>query len=488
MRSRAALLQLCLLMCFVLVLGGPDRAFQAATLYVDASAPTSQLETGDPNTPFRAIQTALTAALPNDIILVRAGLYQETIFHFQQVRLLADCAGCDPNIICDPLRKATVADPNTVPVIEGNGLGPVAQIGGFGPRPTFDGFAVRNGGGRIGGGLSVGGDALVCNNLVTGNRAVDRNFAGADTCRGGGACGGGIVVFSTATIQDNMIIGNTAVGGLGGGIAVLGGIPIITRNEIRGNAAQVASDGFYGYGGGIALIGGAPIVTSNVIADNRADQGGGGLDIFGSLAAITGNAITGNEVGSPARGTGRGGGVLTVNRFGERPPDLMNNEIRGNRAWLNGGGVVGLFADPLLATNNLYANEPNDFTGLAGATNPIGVNGNRSVDAADPGQQAMILDAGHRGIICDTDPQDSTCPAPADDGSQHVRVVPLGSLDFAGAARQTDGNGDGIGRSDIGASEVISTDGDGVASPRQLSRSLQSIAVRCRWRRDRRPL
>jgi hypothetical protein len=95
------------------------------------------------------------------------------------------------------------------------------------------------------------------------------------------AAGAGSVISLVNRTAATRIEGFTLTGGVdqtGGGIWILGGAPVVTRNVIEGNQAVGGTLG-YGYGGGIEIYGSAATITRNVIRGNAALDGGGGIDL-----------------------------------------------------------------------------------------------------------------------------------------------------------------------------------------------------------------
>jgi hypothetical protein len=148
----------------------------------------------------------------------------------------------------------------------------------------------------------------------------------------------------------------------GGGIFIVGGAPLITRNVIEGNQATGGAYG-YGYGGGIEIYGAAPVITHNVIRGNRAVDGGGGIDVYYSGSSTPGtccpvlaqNTIVDNFVTGPG---GKGGGILVF----ASEPRIASSILAGNSAPLGGGLFVERVSGngdlPDVTTNLLHANLP----------------------------------------------------------------------------------------------------------------------------------
>lgn len=425
----------------------------AVTRFVDCDN-TSGIEDGSLARPFRTILAALNVSGVQDEILVAGGCtYDENITVSEGQRLIG------------------VADPNGArPIIDGGFRSNTVVIVALDPNTLFSGFVVTGGRGLNGGGIFSSGNATISGNLITGNRVYGFSFGG------GAARGGGIFISGNSVVRDNEIRDNVAVGGDGGGIATTAGSPEITRNLIVGNRALIAPDGIYGYGGGISLHRSAgPSVTSNVIVGNRAEQGGGGIDVYLTPSGIAGNTIAGNTAGIPGRRVGHGGGIQIGGSTGTGIDSVViNNLILYNTATVDGGGADVIFSTPIFRSNSFFGNTINHVSGVTAlvgtggnaAVDPnLGIDPARPIDPAElvPGPDFPHIDVGLNGLFCIA--EDPDCPSP--DGGDAVLTVRLGDLDQALQPRQLDGNGDGIGRPDLGALERVpggplDTDGDGV--------------------------
>ncbi|HXH28795.1 MAG TPA: thrombospondin type 3 repeat-containing protein, partial [Candidatus Polarisedimenticolia bacterium] len=284
---------------------------------------------GTQATPYKTIQDAINDAncrilagqATGATVQVAAGYYPERIFIF-------------PNI------HVSCEDPSTT-TIDATGQGRSAVIfasGGTigGNRPTvdfsIDGCTITGGSGEnriddlyiAGGGVFIYGDAVVSNNLITGNvlSGPQNNWVGA----------GIYVSYGNPQILGNTITRNVAtpppVGGKtdaygnGAGIFVSG--PLAQRNihvRIEGNLiADNLADAEIGRGGGVRVDGSpGTVVTRNVIVGNRASFGAGGMLIYGTVTASD-NLIYGNSAGT------FGGGLNTY----QATATIINNTIVGN--------------------------------------------------------------------------------------------------------------------------------------------------------------
>ena len=433
------------LVAILLLLLGP--AALAATWHVDC-ANVSGSESGQPGNPFRTVGAALFNAVSGDRIEVQGRVacgYPEQVIITSTVHVVG---GPD--------------EAQMPPRLTGSGQGSTVAILSADPNTVFEGFWVTGGRGFNGGGISVLGNPVVRNNVVSGNLVIG-NLSPL-----GGARGGGISVSGDARVEGNDIWGNTALSGRGGGVAILSGSPVITRNHIHGNRAVMAADSFYGYGGGIAILAGSftPVVTSNVIEGNTADRAGGGLDLYLAAGTIALNTIASNRSGISGQfGTGAAMQV-TGNSSTGRPLYIMDNLVLNN-AGLRGGGVEMVRANATFRSNNLFNNYPLNLSSSFKLADNLG---NVSLDpnlpgSFVPGDGFPHTDAGRGPILCVGDPND-LCQSPL--GSTQVATLDVGDLDFFGRPRVLDGNADGIARLDIGAGELApgpesDDDADGIA-------------------------
>jgi len=184
-----------------------------------------------------------------------------------------------------------------------------------------------------GGGLLISGGSSP---LITKN-VIEDNSA---------EVGAGIAIFdSSPTIQENTISGNS--GFWGGGLHVEESSPLIEGNIIQRNNSE--------YGSGIVIYSNSsPIMINNIISENTADQLGGGVAIAGnSTPTLEGNTIADNSAE-------RGGGLYIE----DSEPVVENNTISGNRA-ANGGGffLVNSMSTALIIIGNEIADNLASFAG-----------------------------------------------------------------------------------------------------------------------------
>jgi YD repeat-containing protein len=375
-----------------------------------------------------AIQLAIEAARDGDVIVVAPGSYFENV----------DFLG----------RAVTVrseGDPRTT-IIDGSSQGSVVTCAsGEGPRSILSGFTIRNGRSGEGGGIRIEDSSpTIKNSIIKKNRA----------CSGSGIS----IAFGSPLIRGNRIRSNGqadcsgSVGG--GGIAIRGaGAARILDNIIADNLMGSAD------GGGISLFAaGAPMIKRNIIRGNLTNRSGGGISMVNpSDALIVQNLVTGNVAGD-------GGGIYWLVPSGNRGPFLINNTIADNFG-VRGSGVFadgfdgasrlmnnlivassgedalfcGDFNDteaPIIRFNDVFSSDGVAYAGTC--ADHTGTEGNIS---ADPSFVAAPTRNYHIG---------ESSPA-VDAGTNAAPKLP--ALDFDGAKRIQDGDGDGTALVDMGIDE-----------------------------------
>ena len=259
--------------------------------------------------PFGAINAALGAARPGDIVQVAAGTYAENV----AIGKLNNPAQTDVTLLGGFSDDFSSRDASKFrSVIDGKGTAPAVQLHLESKGKTvLDGFRItggrglgnnsENGNGR-GGGLFVeiigGGEVLLSHNEVYGNKTNGLE----DESRGGGIYTSALDWDGskpTIRIEDNVVHSNQA--GRGAGINVSGRHAVILRNVVEANRAH--SD----HGGGIYISTATTEVADNVVRGNEVGATvkygwGGGIMIGGVPATLHGNVITGNY--APTNGSG----------------------------------------------------------------------------------------------------------------------------------------------------------------------------------------
>jgi hypothetical protein len=397
------------------------------------------------------IQAGINAAANGDRVLVAPGTYVENI-----------------NFLGKAITVASVMGPN-VTIIDGHQTDSVVI---FSNKETttsvLKGFTIQNGHATTfitGGGISMqfSSAATITGNVITANQG----------CLGGGIYGQG----GTPIITKNIISKNSADlcgGGRGGGIELDGAYgPQITANVIESNIAPS------GGGGGITLEGlSAPaIVSNNVIRGNRAGSQGGGIYAFNSDdALVIQNFIVGNIAAE-------GGGADWQVVLNAQGPTLINNTFVVNRA-VNGGEGSALFLNGFYSNsileNNLFIAK-NDQTKSAvycsnqfSSTPPV-LRNNDAFSAAGTGFGLVCsASAGKNGNIS-TDPTFTIGyklqgGSPAIDAGDNA-APDLPTHDLARNPRVINGNGGPTAIVDMGVYEFIPV----TLTPRTLNFGLQAV-------------
>jgi hypothetical protein len=244
------------------------------------------------------IQGAISAAFDGDSVIVRPGLYAETI----------DFLGKDIVVKSEQGAKVTTIDARFT--------GSTVRFeSGETDAAVLDGFTLINGIGTVSFFSRYGG-AILCR--YNSSPTITRNILTGNAAYRGGAIW---CYLSSPVISNNIIIDNSSTFG-GGAISGDESSPLIANNTIMGNTSFD--------GGGIHFYDSSPYVTRNVIALNTASDRGGGLYFRGvSTPTVTNNVIVENSGGD------FGGGAYIHN---DAAPVIVNNTFVGNSA-SNGGGI-----------------------------------------------------------------------------------------------------------------------------------------------------
>ena len=400
-------------------------AVGTVTLYVDDNS-ICTVGCGSQAAPYRTIQAAIVDAngqivagqATDAVIQVFGGNYPERIFIYPDIRVICSEGPSNTTINATGLGRSAV-------IFASGGTGrPVNDFSIDGCKITGGVGEIRAGYSNAGGGVYVFGDAVVSNNLITGNTiaGTQPRFMGA----------GVYIQFGNAVILDNTITQNVGnpppLSGqdlsfaIGGGVFILGPLASVTTNPIiEGNfiAGNVVG-GEVGKGAGIRVDGNhATVIRRNQIVGNRAQYSGGGIEvyhqitiddnlIFGNSSAmwggginlnqvgalITNNTIFGNSVTQTTSPSGYyyasyGGGIEVATTITQNPPTvyLHNNLIVGNTATSAGygGGLHSERTSPLIYNTDLWNNIllPQTSSNVAGDftdAQVIGQSGNVSVN------------------------------------------------------------------------------------------------------------
>ncbi|MDE0778357.1 MAG: hypothetical protein OSB43_18920, partial [Nocardioides sp.] len=141
-------------------------------------------------------------------------------------------------------------------------------------------------------------------------------------------------VGGTMSIERSDIVGNTASGADadqgGGGVYTDGGDLFIVDSDIRENSA----DGAAGSGGGVLNNQATVEIVSSTLMNNNAVRAGGGVEANAGSTTIRAGSVLSNNLASAAPGNG---GALHLSEAGT--VDIVNTEVSGNTAALEGGGL-----------------------------------------------------------------------------------------------------------------------------------------------------
>ncbi len=314
------------------------RAVLAAALAAPLAAQAATLSV--PSEQFPTIQSALSAAVSGDEVLVAPGEYQENLSFGEKNITLRSVAGKE------------------VTTLDGGQRGTVITAWGSHAifvYATIEGFTITNGNGGWGGGIYARDDIqlTVRDCLITGNSA---------------SAGGGVAANHNAwpQIYDSVISNNTA-GWMGGGLFGYVGGSSAFNTTITGNTAT--------YGGGVAAYGfcGSGRVSGGVVSNNTAQYGGGlfaGFDSRCNSSFGLENALVVGNSASVAGGAAAQMGGTMVSSYVTSTTFTGNSAPTGGAFYAEEGANVGIMNSILWGndTGPVIAPRVNYYTnGIAGS-------------------------------------------------------------------------------------------------------------------------
>lgn len=326
------------------------------------------LSPGCAGSPYATIQSAINAAVANDIVEVCPGTYNERLTIVGKTLTLRsrdgaatttiDAQGIGKGLSLTSNANVTVdgftflngsttgtggnvhCNGSTVTLLDsvlrggeadkGGGFGVIACSGRAEGNTVDDNHATWSGAGVYiqsdtltfegntllsntadtnGGGLYLDGDSAVVDNTFDGNHAE----------KNGGAV---FVNYGLGDILDNTVVRNTSVDD-GAGIYVSFGAPLVARNTFEANDTDDE-------GGGLRVKLGNPTIEDNLFLSNHADYRGGALKVSHDWVVMTGNTYIGNTAWVT------GGAVLLY----ESASDLSGETYEDNTAEFGGGLAV----------------------------------------------------------------------------------------------------------------------------------------------------
>lgn len=323
------------------------------------------------------IGEALAAADPGDTIRVAQGDYAENVVITESVVLeggwSSDFTERDPAI---RVSRITPADPSTSVVsILGSFADPATVA------PVLDGFTIE--GGRADQGFNHGGgvrvidsEAVLRDNVVRDNDAF--------------LLGGGLWVQRGAPrIEGNRIEANRALDE--NGDAAGGGVMLEnTRARLVGNV--ISTNSSQGLGGGVGVVGGAPVLADNQVLENQAPGGGAGISAQASADLLLRGGLVRRNGGSlcnsgPGAGLHARGSTVRV----ESTRFEANCVVQVNQTT----GLV--FSESPFALRSVSVS--GHFTALASLTEQPGA---VAADDASPGEIVNVTLASNEGTAIRT--------------------------------------------------------------------------------------
>ena len=199
----------------------------------------SDVDDGNPGSPFASIQEGINAGSDGDTVMVEDGTYMENVnYSGKNIAVLGEN------------RETTIIDGDSSDTV-------VIFEGGEDATAILDGFTIRNGNGGI---LCSGNSSpVISNNYIMENTGIN---------------GGGIYISARTENGENN--------------------PLVVDNMIINN--NVFGTGWSGKGGGVYCGEGSEAVfENNVISDNYAEGQSGGMEFWISEVNLINNTIVNNN-------------------------------------------------------------------------------------------------------------------------------------------------------------------------------------------------
>ena len=318
-------------------------AYEFAALYVDADSP-SDPGTGTPDDPFKSIQGAMDAAQEGYFVLVRGGIYNESITVQDGIYLYGGYDSGDWTAPREPDINETIIDATGL-------LDSVIHI--IDSDVTIDGFTITNGLADAGGGVYCeNSNVTISNCVIRDNRTAD----GEDPWGHAGNGGGIYLTSSIMTIANTTITGNItgtvgtiywANGGSGAGLYSDSSLLTITDSVVSYNVTGIGSGSEGGDGGdgaGIYCTSTSTLTVENCFINDNVTgrgsfaiswggKGGDGAGVYCSVATIIDSEINNNRTGNSGdceydstQSGGHGGGIYGASGA----IDIIGCTISGN--------------------------------------------------------------------------------------------------------------------------------------------------------------
>jgi len=365
--------------------------------------------------PGGSIQATIGAASNGDLIIIKAGTYDENVILWKNVRLQGSGAlSTIINALPNPASRLTTWRTTVQNLINS------ASVDLVPGQPTTDTFAGAEAPGIIvlpkDGDFSAGSPGLIDGLTVT----------GAST--GGGIYANGFAHY--LTVSNNRIMNN--LGTYGGGIR-LGSAALSSGND---NASihhnLIAQNGSSNGGGGITLHSGsdAYTVSDNYLINNFTQYYGGGILHLGLSdgGSIRDNKIVFNEVFYGGQIGGDGGGIFIGGEAaaaglsaGAGSVTVERNLLQGNLAGSGSGGGMAVFRFNGLDVQN-SATPPNDWYALD-VFNNVFVNN----VAAYQGGGLYLQDVARGRVLHNTLANNDSTATAADAGVANPQSTPQGA-------------------------------------------------------------